>query len=123
MLYFEDVHEASFEQLEWIIALAKMVTRLKGVALIVTSRNEPRGTSLGGALMLVGIGFSRRRKFGLGLLALGLTVTLVACPGDTPAPERRTYKLSLTAIGIQKAGSGATVSGLPLSGAIISVEK
>jgi uncharacterized repeat protein (TIGR01451 family) len=77
----------------------------------------------GSVLMLAGIGFSRRRKFALGLLALGLMVTLVACPKDTPAPETRTYKLTLTALNIQKAGSSAAVSGLPLSGAVLTVEK
>ncbi len=81
------------------------------------------GISLGGVLMLAGIGFSRRRKFGLGLLALGLMVTLVSCPGGSTTPETRTYKLSLNAINIQKAGSSATVTGLPLSGATLTVEK
>jgi uncharacterized repeat protein (TIGR01451 family) len=81
------------------------------------------GISLGSVLMLAGIGFSRRRKFGLGLLALGLMVTLVSCPGGSTTPETRTYKLTLTAINIQKAGSSAAVSGLPLSGAVLSVEK
>jgi tetratricopeptide (TPR) repeat protein len=41
ILHLEDVHEASAEQLEWIVALANAVTRLKGVALLVTSRNTP----------------------------------------------------------------------------------
>jgi tetratricopeptide (TPR) repeat protein len=41
VLYLEDVHEASLERLEWIVAMAKVVTRLKGVALVVTSRSEP----------------------------------------------------------------------------------
>jgi uncharacterized repeat protein (TIGR01451 family) len=81
------------------------------------------GISLGSAFLLAGIGFSRRRKFGLGLLALGLMVMLVSCPGDTPAPETRTYKLSLTAINVQKAGSSTTVTGVPLSGAVLTVEK
>jgi hypothetical protein len=38
ILHLEDVHDTSAEQIEWIVALAKVVTRLKGVALIVTSR-------------------------------------------------------------------------------------
>ncbi len=84
---------------------------------------NPFGISLGGVLMLVGIGFPRRRKFGLGLLALGLMVALVSCPGGSTTPETRTYKLTLTAINIQKAGSSAAVSGLPLSSAVISIEK
>jgi tetratricopeptide (TPR) repeat protein len=41
ILHLEDVHEASLERLEWIQALARVITRLKGVALIVTSRTEP----------------------------------------------------------------------------------
>jgi tetratricopeptide (TPR) repeat protein len=41
ILHIEDIHEASLERLEWIQALAKMVSRLKGVALIVTSRTLP----------------------------------------------------------------------------------
>jgi tetratricopeptide (TPR) repeat protein len=41
ILHLEDVHEASAEQLEWIVALANVVMRLKGVALLVTSRNAP----------------------------------------------------------------------------------
>jgi uncharacterized repeat protein (TIGR01451 family) len=81
------------------------------------------GISLGSTFILAGIGFSKRRKFGLGLLALGLMLTLASCPGGSTTPETRTYKLSLTAINIQKAGSSATVSGLPLSGAVLSVEK
>jgi Domain of unknown function DUF11 len=81
------------------------------------------GISLGGVFLLAGIGFSRRRRFALGFLGLGLTVMLVSCPGDTPAPEIRTYKLSLIAINVQKAGSSSIVSGVPLSGAILSVEK
>jgi hypothetical protein len=41
ILHLEDIHEASVERLGWIQALARVVTRLKGVALIVTSRTEP----------------------------------------------------------------------------------
>ena len=41
ILHLEDVHETSAEQLEWIATLAKVVTGLKGVALMVTSRTEP----------------------------------------------------------------------------------
>jgi tetratricopeptide (TPR) repeat protein len=41
ILHLEDIHEANPEQLEWIVAMAKVITRLKGVALVVTSRSEP----------------------------------------------------------------------------------
>jgi tetratricopeptide (TPR) repeat protein len=41
ILHLEDIHEANTEQLEWIVALANVVTHLKGVALLVTSRNAP----------------------------------------------------------------------------------
>jgi hypothetical protein len=50
-------------------------------------------------------------------------VALVSCPGGSTTPETRTYKLTLTTINIQKAGSSATVTGLPLVGTEISVEK
>jgi hypothetical protein len=41
IIHLEDIHEASSERLEWIQALAKVITRLKSVALIVTSRAQP----------------------------------------------------------------------------------
>jgi tetratricopeptide (TPR) repeat protein len=41
ILCFEDLHDASNERLELITALAKLVLRTRGVALIVTSRNLP----------------------------------------------------------------------------------
>jgi hypothetical protein len=81
------------------------------------------GISLGGMFVLLGIGLSSRRKFGLGLLGLGLALMLVSCPGGPTPLETRTYKLSLTAINVQKAGSSATVTGLPLAGNEISVQK
>ncbi len=40
VLHLEDVHEASPERLELIQKLARMVPRLRGVGLLVTSRNE-----------------------------------------------------------------------------------
>ncbi len=41
VLHLEDVHEVGLEQLEFIQNLARVVQRLKGVGLIVTSRTEP----------------------------------------------------------------------------------
>ena len=41
MLHLEDIHEADQERLEFIQALAKIVLKIKGVALLVTSRKEP----------------------------------------------------------------------------------
>ncbi len=41
VLHLEDIHEADSERLEFIQALAKVVLRIKGVALVVTSRKEP----------------------------------------------------------------------------------
>ena len=41
VLHLEDLHETSPTQLEFVQALAKIVTRLKGVGLIVTSREQP----------------------------------------------------------------------------------
>lgn len=71
------------------------------------------------ALVLIG---SRRRAFGV--LALGLTLSLTACPNPpTPGAVIRTYQLSLTSVTASKAGTPVTVSGLPISGATLSVEK
>ena len=41
VLHLEDLHEANSAQLEFIEALSKIVLRLKGVGLIVTSREQP----------------------------------------------------------------------------------
>ncbi len=41
VLHLEDIHEVAPEQLEFIQSLARVVQRLKGVGLIVTSRTEP----------------------------------------------------------------------------------
>jgi hypothetical protein len=41
VLHLEDIHEADDERLEFIQALAKIVLRSKGVALVVSSRKEP----------------------------------------------------------------------------------
>jgi DNA-binding SARP family transcriptional activator len=41
VLHLEDIHEADAERLEFIQALAKVVLRIKGVALVVTSRRAP----------------------------------------------------------------------------------
>jgi tetratricopeptide (TPR) repeat protein len=41
ILHLEDLHEANEMQLEFIRALAKIIVRLKGVGLIVTSREQP----------------------------------------------------------------------------------
>lgn len=41
VLHLEDIHEADNERLTFLQALAKTVLRIKGVALVVTSRQEP----------------------------------------------------------------------------------
>jgi hypothetical protein len=41
IVYLEDLHEVDSERLEFIQTLAKIVLRIKGVALVVTSRREP----------------------------------------------------------------------------------
>ena len=41
VLHLEDLHETSSTQLEFVQALAKIIARLKGVGLIVTSREQP----------------------------------------------------------------------------------
>ncbi len=72
-----------------------------------------------GALLLI---VSRRR--GVGVLAVGLMLSLTACPNPpTPGAVVRTYQLSLTSVTASKAGVAITVSGLPITGATLSVEK
>jgi tetratricopeptide (TPR) repeat protein len=44
VLYFEDAHEASEERLEWLKYLAAGIKRTRGLALIVTSRNQASQT-------------------------------------------------------------------------------
>ena len=41
VLHLEDIHEADNERLDFIQELAKVVLRIKGVGLVVTSRKEP----------------------------------------------------------------------------------
>ncbi len=41
IVYAEDLHEASTEQLEFWKSLAQTITRMKGVGILTTSRNEP----------------------------------------------------------------------------------
>ncbi len=41
ILHLEDIHEVDNERLEFIQALAKVVPKIKGVALLITSRREP----------------------------------------------------------------------------------
>jgi tetratricopeptide (TPR) repeat protein len=43
VLHLEDIHEASSERLEFLNHLAQTVQKLKGVGLLVTSRQEPVG--------------------------------------------------------------------------------
>ena len=40
VLYLEDIHEVTLERLEFIQALAQAIKRIRGAALLVTSRNE-----------------------------------------------------------------------------------
>lgn len=41
VLHLEDIHEADAERLNFIQELARVVSRIKGIALVVTSRKEP----------------------------------------------------------------------------------
>lgn len=71
------------------------------------------------ALVLIG---SWRRL--VGVLAVALMLSLTACPNPpTPGAVIRTYQLSLTSVSVTKAGAAITVSGLPVAGATLSVEK
>jgi hypothetical protein len=73
-----------------------------------------------GGLLLLGLGL-RRRWLGV----VGLAVLLTACPADPPKlPETRTYTLSLQSAALRDAnGSNVTLTGLPLAGATLTVER
>jgi hypothetical protein len=78
------------------------------------------GLGLAG-LALFGLVRRRWRGTACGVL---LSVSLVACP-DPPKPnqDQRTYKLTLTDLNLEVVGQTVNVTGLPLVGATISVEK
>lgn len=74
------------------------------------------------ALLLVPMllaGAWRLRSLRVALLAVALALTLGACGGSSPA-QSKTYQIKLTALSVQ---GSPTVSGLPISGATITVQK
>jgi hypothetical protein len=64
----------------------------------------------------------RMRSLRVGLLALALALTLAACGGggQNNTPLNKTYRIDLTALSAQ---GSPTVSGLPITGATITVQK
>jgi len=73
-------------------------------------------------LPLMLLGAWRMRSMRVGFLVLALALTLAACGGsgqNTP-PVNKTYQINLTALSAQ---GSPTVSGLPISGATITVQK
>ncbi|MFC6920217.1 InlB B-repeat-containing protein [Meiothermus taiwanensis] len=73
-------------------------------------------------LPLLLLGAWRMRSLRVGFLALALALTLAACGGGSPNtnPVNKTYQINLTALSAQ---GNPTVSGLPISGATITVQK
>jgi len=73
-------------------------------------------------LPLMLLGAWRMRSLRVGFLVLALALTLVACGGSGPNtnPTNKTYQINLTALSAQ---GNPTVSGLPINGATISVQK
>jgi uncharacterized repeat protein (TIGR02543 family) len=73
-----------------------------------------------GGLLLMGLGLRRRRWLG----AVGLVVLLNSCQPPIPAPEIRTYQINLTAVTAKDSSNLAVnITGLPIAGATLSVEK
>ena len=75
------------------------------------------------ALLLVPmllLGAWRLRSLRVGFLAVSLALTLGACTTSNPQATSKTYQINLTALNVQ---SSPTVSGLPISGATITVQK
>jgi uncharacterized repeat protein (TIGR01451 family) len=75
-----------------------------------------------GSVFVLGL-LASRRRFGLCVLALGLVAALCGCPGPTPSAETHTYTLEVMALSVTKSGIAAAVSGLPLEGGTITVQK
>ncbi|MGK0617432.1 InlB B-repeat-containing protein [Meiothermus cerbereus] len=73
-------------------------------------------------LPLMLLGAWRMRSLRAGFLALALALTLAACGvgGPNTTPVNKTYQINLTALSAQ---GSPTVSGLPITGAIITVQK
>ncbi len=71
-------------------------------------------------LPLMLLGAWRMRSLRVGFLALALALTLAACGGGSNTPVNKTYQINLTALSAQ---GNPTVSGLPISGATITVQK
>jgi hypothetical protein len=73
-------------------------------------------------LPLMLLGAWRMRSLRVGLLALALALTLAACGGggQNNTPLNKTYRIDLTALSAQ---GSPTVSGLPITGATITVQK
>jgi hypothetical protein len=73
-----------------------------------------------GGLLLMGLGVRRRRWLG----AVGLVLLLNSCQPPIPAPEIRTYQINLTAVTAKDSSNVAVnITGLPIAGATLSVEK
>lgn len=73
-------------------------------------------------LPLMLLGAWRKRSLRVGFLALALALTLAACggSGQNNTPVNKTYQINLTALSAQ---GSPTVSGLPITGATITVQK
>jgi hypothetical protein len=73
-------------------------------------------------LPLMLLGAWRMRSLWTGFLALGLALTLAACGGtdQNTTPVNHTYQINLTALSAQ---GSPTVSGLPITGATVTVQK
>jgi Divergent InlB B-repeat domain len=73
-----------------------------------------------GGLLLMGLGVRRRRWLG----AVGLVLLLNSCQPPIPAPEIRTYQINLTAVTAKDSSNVAVnITGLPIAGATLSIEK
>jgi uncharacterized repeat protein (TIGR02543 family) len=72
-----------------------------------------------GGLLLMGLGVRRRRWLG----AVGLVLLLNSCQPPMPA-EVRTYQINLTAVTAKDSSNVAVnITGLPIAGATLSIEK
>jgi hypothetical protein len=84
---------------------------------------------LSACLALCSFGVTRRRRVTAMLCALALGVSAVGCggggggSGGGSSPVTRTYHVSVAGVQVVANGQAVTVTGAPISGAEISVDK
>ena len=97
--------------------------QVNGLTAMLPPSSLPHPPLLLAVLPVLLIGARRWPSLRAVCLSSAVALTLVACGGggtaNPPGPINKTYQISLTAIGAQ----GTTINGLPIQGAVITVQK